>query len=237
MEQESPIEHRREAPWKAGLRAARANVVPGLIVQAAMVALLLTYYFSPSSRAWFDGIADVKQRWGFGYSAMAGIIAGAVLPELMRWLVLQKGRLRRTNFIELLFGVPFWCFMGVVVDQLYRWQAVWFGDEPTPSVVIPQVIVDQFVYNPLFAAPVTVWLYAWKNRGYRWRAEFFTLRYYRDHVVPLLFATWGVWIPIVIVLYMLPEPVQIPLFALALSIWVMLVSWMAAETRDKDAEN
>ena len=44
-----------------------------------------------------------------------------------------------------------------------------------------------------------------------------------------LFATWGVWIPVVTVLYMLPEPVQIPLFSLALSLWAILYAWMSEE--------
>lgn len=220
---------RREPPWRAGLRAARANLVPGLIVQGAMVALMLAYFLHPATRALLEGMAETKRRWGYGYSALAGVIAGAVVPELMRWLVFQRGRLRRRNFTELGFATPFWCGMGLVVDAFYRLQARWFGDEPVPSVVVPQVIVDQFVYNPLFAAPVTVWLYAWKNAGYRWRRGWFTPKYYVDRVVPALFATWGVWIPVVIVLYLLPEPVQIPLFALALSLWVMLYSWMAAE--------
>lgn len=220
-------EIRREAPWKAGLRAARANVVPGLILQGAMVAILLGYFFHPPLRELLERLAEVKARWGYAYSALAGIVAGAVVPELMRGLVLQRGRFGPGNLRELVFAVPFWCGMALVVDVLYRGQALLFGDEPTPSVVIPQVLVDQFVYNPLFAAPVTVWLYAWKNGGYRWQRRFFTPGYYRERVVPALFATWGVWIPVVTVLYTLPEPVQIPLFALALSLWVMLYSWMS----------
>ena len=233
---EAAIAHRRrEAPWRAGLRAGRANLVPGLIVQSAMVGLMLAYYFHPPTRELMEGMAETKRRWGYGYSALAGVVAGALVPEGMRWLLFQKGRLRRRNLAELAFAMPFWCGMGLAVDLLYRGQARWFGDEAVPSVVVPQVLVDQFVYNPLFAAPVTVWLYAWKNGGYRWRREFLTLRYYRDRVVPALFATWGVWIPVVTVLYLLPEPVQIPLFALALSLWVMLYSWMAAEATSGDA--
>jgi hypothetical protein len=193
----------REAPWRAGLRAVRANVLPGLIVQGAMVVLLGLYYFYPPAQAVFLRLAKTKEAWGFGYSILAAAVAGAV--------------------------VPFWGAMGFVVDVFYRCQAQWFGDEPVPSVVIPQVLVDQFLYNPLFAAPVTVWLFDWKNRGYRMTCDFFTVRYYRDHVVPALFATWGVWIPVVTVLYLLPEPVQIPLFSLALSLWAILYAWMSED--------
>jgi hypothetical protein len=219
----------REAPWRAGLRAARANVLPGLLVQGAMVVLLGLYYFHAPSRAGFDRLAETKAAWGFAYSVLAAVVAGAVVPELLRIVLRQRGRVRRANFAELLFGIPFWGGMGFIVDVFYRCQARWFGDEAVPAVVIPQVLVDQFLYNPLFAAPVTVWLFAWKNHGYRMTRDFFTARYYRDHVVPALFATWGVWIPVVTVLYLLPEPVQIPLFSLALSLWAILYAWMSEE--------
>lgn len=219
----------REAPWRAGLRAARANVVPGLVVQGAMLSLLLLYSFHAPSRPAFGRLAETKAAWGIGYSVLAAAVAGAVVPELLRVLLGQRGRLRAANFKELLFGIPFWGAMGFVVDLFYRGQARWFGDEPVALVVIPQVLVDQFVYNPLFAAPVTVWLFDWKNRGYRMTRDFFTARYYRDHVVPALFATWGVWIPVVTVLYLLPEPVQIPLFSLALSLWAILYGWMSED--------
>ncbi|MCW1887646.1 hypothetical protein OKA04_23110 [Luteolibacter flavescens] len=219
----------REAPWRAGLRAVRANVLPGLLVQGAMVTLLVLYYFHPPARGFFLRLAETKAAWGFGYSILAAAIAGAVVPELLRIVINQRGRLQAKNFRELLFTIPFWGGMGFVVDVFYRGQALWFGDEPIASVVIPQVLVDQFLYNPLFAAPVTVWLFAWKNRGYRMSREFFTASYYRDHVVPALLATWGVWIPVVTVLYLLPEPVQIPLFSLALSLWAILYAWMSED--------
>ncbi len=223
--------NRREPPWTAGLRAARANVVPGLIVQALMLGVLLAYYFHPPMRGWLDGLAQLKARWSYGYTAISSIIAGAIIPELLRIFVFQKGRIRRSNWENLLFTVPFWCFMGVTVDFFYRRQAVWFGSEVTLVVVLKKVLVDQFLYNPLFAAPATSWLYDWKNRGYRFRGTgvFFTAGYYRDFVVPTLFATWGVWIPVVTILYSLPTLLQIPLFGLALSMWVMLYTWMSEQ--------
>lgn len=220
---------RREAPWAAGLRAARANLVPGLMVQAAMLGILLAYFFYPPMRGWLDRLAEVKARWGYGYSAVAAIVAGAIIPELMRIVVFQNGRVRRENFANLLFSAPFWCAMGLVVDFFYRQQAQWFGAEATFAVVWKKVMVDQFLYNPLFAAPITAWLYDWKNSGYRIQriSKFFTAAYYKEIIVPTLIATWGVWIPIVSILYSLPTLLQIPLFALALSLWVMLYTWMS----------
>jgi hypothetical protein len=121
--------------------------------------------------------------------------------------------------------------MGLSVDCFYRCQAGWFGGEATVAVVTKKVLVDQFLYNPLFACPVTTWLYDWKSRGFRLRGTtaFFSIEYYRDHVLPTLFATWGIWIPVTLILYSLPSILQIPLFGLALSLWVMLYTWMSEQ--------
>ncbi|MGB6221870.1 hypothetical protein [Haloferula sp.] len=220
---------RREAPWRAGLRAAKANVIPGLMVQAVMVGLLVAYYFHPPTRELLERLAEVKSRWGYLYSAVASLVAGAVIPELLRILVFQKGRVVRENLGNFLFAAPFWAGMGMLVDAFYRLQAMWWGDEATASVVIPQVLLDQFVFSPFITAPLTTWLYEWKNLGYRMKREFFTLTYCRDRILPTVVAIWGVWIPIVTVLYTLPETLQIPLFSLALSMWVMLYTWMSEE--------
>lgn len=219
----------REPPWMAGLRAARANVLPALMVQGVMLALLLAYYFYPPTTLWLDRLAMLKQHWGYGYSAVAAIIAGALIPEILRIAVFQHGRFHARNLRNLIFTVPFWGMMGLIVDLLYRSQAVWFGDSATIPVVAKKVLVDQFVYNPLFAAPVTVWLYDWKHRGYRFAGlgGLFKAGYYRDAVLPVLFAGWGVWIPVVSILYSMPSRLQVPMFALALSLWVVLYTWMS----------
>ena len=221
----------REAPWLAGLRAARANVVPGLIVQALMLAVLLAYFFYPPTREWLDRLAEIKSRWSYGYTAIASVIAGALIPELLRVLVFQKGQIRRENGANLFFTIPFWCFMGIMVDFFYRCQAGWFGAEATFAVVVKKVVVDQFLYTPLFASPVTAWLYDWKNRDYRLAGlrDFFTRDYYAGTIFPRLLAAWVVWIPVVSILYSLPSELQIPLFALALSLWVILYTWMTEQ--------
>jgi len=198
-----------------------------------MLAVLLAYYFYPPMRGWLDALAEIKARWGYGYSAVNAILAGAIIPELLRIFIFQQARVRRFNFSNLLFTVPFWGVMGVTVDFFYRCQAGWFGEAATFPIVAKKVLVDQFLYNPLFAAPMTTWLYDWKSRGYRTRGTgvFFTPGYYRDLILPTLFATWGVWIPVVSILYSLPSLLQIPLFGLALSWWVVLYTWMSEQRK------
>ncbi|MDA7933290.1 hypothetical protein N9B58_00285, partial [bacterium] len=61
MSVEKPVKD-LEKPWEAGLRAARANLLPGLILQLIMLALLLGYYFYPPTTELLNKLADLKAR-------------------------------------------------------------------------------------------------------------------------------------------------------------------------------
>ena len=211
-----------------GLQAARANFVPGLIVQAAMITVVLAYYYYEPARALLAQLAEMKARWGYGFSFLAGAIAGGVLPELLNVVVFQRGRVRWENAANLLFGILYWGSQGMVVDGLYRLQAVMFGSHVDFFTVVKKVLVDQFVYNPIYAAPLGLAVYEWKNQGYRiaGMARVLTGRFYKERTVPALVATWGVWIPLVALVYSLPSLLQIPLFSLALTFWVILFTWI-----------
>lgn len=218
-----------------GVRAAKANVIPALVVQAVMLMLVSGYYFYPPTTLFLNEWALLKQNWGYGYSAGAAAIAGGVIPEIMRVLCFQRVRLKRSNIVNLLFTIPFWGCTGMAVDLFYRMQAQWFGAEVTFQVVATKVIVDQFIYNPLIAGPTGAWFYDWKLSGCSFHnmRRFITLEYYREVIVPILFATWGVWIPLVTILYSLPSLLQIPLFGLALAMWVILYTWMSEQRSQK----
>ncbi|MDX1681339.1 MAG: hypothetical protein R3242_11490, partial [Akkermansiaceae bacterium] len=219
VEQSPDSKPGREWPWQAGLRSARANFLPALVVQAAMVALLIAYYQHPPTREALDQLADFKQRTGYLFICGSAMLAAGIIPELLRIFFFQKGRIRKRNLSNLLFTLPFWAFMAITVDLFYKLQDRVFGDAVDLQTVAIKVAVDQFVYAALFASPVTCILYEWKLKGYRISRmpRVFSLRYYRDVVFPVLFANWCVWIPMICVVYCLPLPLQFPLFSLALS--------------------
>ena len=128
----------------------------------------------------------------------------------------------------MLFTVPVWGFDGTLVDLLYRSEAAWFGDVVTLPVVAAKICVDQFGYNPAFAAPFGVLTYEWKNNGISAEPlrQLFTISHYRDKIIPTLLATWAVWIPLMAIIYSVPLALQFPLFGLALSFWVLLLTYM-----------
>jgi len=193
-----------------------------------MVLLVLAYYFFPPAHSWFEALAVAKGHWGYAFSYVSSVIAGAVLPFALTIAVVQRGRLKRGDLAGLVFLCLFWGVDGVIIDAFYRLQAVIFGAHADLPVVFKKVLVDQFIYNPLFAAPNTMACFEFKNQGYRpsRTGHVFTAKFYREQVIPALCATWAVWIPVTSAIYALPSLLQIPLFALALSFWSLLVTYI-----------
>jgi hypothetical protein len=215
-------------PLTLGWEAARANAVPALIIQAIMLALFVAYYTNHAAFRALNQLAHYKASHGLYFVIAASIMAGAIIPEIFLILFFQRGRANRRNLRNLLFTVPVWGFDGTLVDLLYWNQAVWFGDVVTLPVVCAKICVDQFGYNPFFAAPFGVLTYEWKNNGISLGpvGQLFTLAHYRDKILPTLVATWAVWIPLMAIIYSLPLALQFPLFGLALSFWVLLLTYM-----------
>jgi len=215
-------------PWLIGIHAAKANLVPGLIVQAVIIVVVIAYYFFEPARQWLAQLAEIKRQAGYLYSWIAGAVAGGILPEILTVTVFQNCRVRRQNLGNVIFSMLFWGITGVLVDALYRGQTWWFGPQVDFSTVTRKMLVDQFIYNPFWAAPFGLACYEWKNQGYRLEgmSRVLTLRFYKQKTIPALVATWGVWIPVVCMVYSLPPLLQIPLFSLALTFWVMIFAWI-----------
>jgi hypothetical protein len=219
---------RSRTPLALGWEAARANALPGFVLQAMMLALLVAYYLSPATASVLNQIAEYKKEHGLLFVVLAAIAAGALLPELFVVFFFQRGRMRAHNFRNLAFTVPTWAVDGILVDLMYRHMAVWFGDVVSVPVVLAKICVDQFGYNPFIAAPGEVLVYEWKNTRFSWKSvrRAFTWNHYRDQIVPTLLATWVVWLPLMAIIYSLPAALQFPLFSLALTFWVLLLTYM-----------
>jgi len=211
-----------------GWDAAKANAVPAFILQGAMLLVLVAYYCSPRWADFLNRVAQYKEEHGLVFVVGAAVLAGAIVPEIFVILFFQRGRPRRQNLRNLAFTVPTWGVDGVLVDLMYRLNALWFGDVVTAGVVVAKILVDQLGYNPFFAAPAEVLVYEWKNEGFSWRSvrRALTWDHYRDKIVPTLLATWAVWGPLMAIIYSLPFALQFPLFSIALTFWVLLLTYM-----------
>src|SRR5438105_6594801 len=211
-----------------GWEAARANAKPALIIQAIMLVVAVAFYTNAAVAGALRNLAEFKREHGLAFVIATSVAAGAVIPELFLILFFQRGRPHLGNLRNLAFTIPVWGFDGSLVDLLYRSEARWLGDLATAPVVLGKILIDQFGYNVFFAAPFGVLTYEWKNNGISLLPvrDLFTWQHYRDKIIPTLVATWAVWIPLMAIIYSLPLALQFPLFGLALSFWVLLLTYM-----------
>ncbi len=206
------------------------NLRPGLVLQAFALLLLLAYYFVPAARAAFDQLGQIKQQHGYLYSSLSGGLFGGLVPYLF---LLGTGRVpAHRRLPELAFYLGFWLWKGAEVDAFYRGQALLFGSDASFTTILNKTLVDQFIYNVLWAAPCQTLFYLWKDADFSLAGTKQRLREvsFAQRTLTVLFSTWLVWIPAVAVVYSLPSPLQIPIFNLVLCFWCLLLSYLSRES-------
>jgi hypothetical protein len=203
-----------EAPWRSGLQGARANLVPGAVLQLVALALVLGYYREPAVHRALSRLVEVRQAAGLGFGIASTALFGAVVPLLYLHF---SGRGKRGGHaysaLQGLCLTGFWAYKGIEIDLWYRLQAHWIGAGHGAATIALKVILDQLVYSPLFAVPVTVAVYQVVQAWPDWRGSLADLRapgWYRRRSLQVLIANAGVWIPAVVVIYALPTPLQLP---------------------------
>ena len=220
-----------EAPWSAGLRSARANLIPGLILQLFALTLVLAYYHHAPTRALCERLASFRTEQGLIYSFFATSFFGGLLPCL--YLRLSPATRARFDLKQNLLLLCFWAYKGVEVDLWYRLLVRMVGSGTDAHTVVIKMLLDQFITCPLFFVPVTVIVYAWNDTHFNTAAVISDLRtsgWYRRRVLPMLISNLGVWVPTVCIIYSLPSALQIPLFNLVLCFFTLLIAHL---TRDQ----
>lgn len=220
-------------PFAQGFAAARANLVPGFVLWVVGLVVVINYYFWPPSKGAFAAVANLKTEYGYLFAAISTGFFGGVLPFIFQKL--QAGGARATPWNQLPFMTVYWSARGVEIDALYRLQAFVFGDEATAGVVTLKVLADQFLYCPFWCIPTVVLIYLWKDSGYDWKRtrERLGPHWYYRRAVPIMVSNWSVWIPAVAFIYLLPQPLQLPLQNIVVCFWVLLLMVLTAGDREE----
>lgn len=207
--------------------AARANLFPGLVLQAGAASILAIYYLHPNARPAFDWFGALKEEYGYLYSALSTAISGGLVPFLF---LLMQGRTRPNKTAELAFYILFWAFLGIQVDALYRLQAILFGTEPSFWVLVKKVALDQLVFTAFWSVPLATLAYKWKNADFCWpRVQpQLTHQFFALHLPIMVVSAWLVWVPAVTIIYSLPAALQFPMFSLVQCFWSLLVEMLNA---------
>lgn len=219
--------------WGEAVKALRANLLPGLILQALIVALGAAYLWHPATRHFFGELSELKSRWGLLFSFAGTSLASTLLPEILGLLLPHAAQGRNGGpglASRLLFGLPFWGLIGMQVDLFYRLQYHLFGPSDHATAIVAKVLVDAFVYCPLLAIPQAVCIFLWRDHNFTHRGfhGWTPLRFYALKIFPVLVANWMVWIPLICIIYSLPPALGIPFFIIAQSFWVMVFTTLSA---------
>lgn len=211
--------------------AAARNARPGLLLWGAAGSVLALYYGSEAGRAALVAWMELKLRYGALYSFLAGGLFAGLLP---RAVMLATGVHRGALLPELVFGFLFWGYKGVEVDFLYRGQALLFGDGIDWRTVASKTLVDQALYSALWASPSITLTYVWKEAGFRLDALRARLDrpFWRLELPSVIIANALVWTPTVVIVYLLPQPLQLPVSNFVASFWVLMLTLLVKRPAD-----
>ncbi len=214
-----------KAPFRPGLEAIRKCWKPFLFLQAIALLIVVGFYQSEAIAAFCGQLASLKARFGLLYSAIATAIAGSLLPEIARTVILRNWSFPRQRRRDIVFALVAFAGAGVMVDLQYRLLALLFGVGTDPMTVTLKVLTDQFICTSLYGAPY--WLLIYGFRFHRYRVVP-TLReispqWYLHRLLPLLLPTWFYWIPITTLTFSLPQQLQLTMFSMALAAWSLLM--------------
>jgi hypothetical protein len=221
-----------EAPWRGGLRAARANLRPGLVLQVVALALVLAYYWHAPTHRIVAHLSALRVDLGLVSGIVSTGFCGGVLPFLYLRYGPRGGA--RLGWRQGAFLTSFWAYKGLEVDLFYRLMAWTVGTNHDVWTVVIKTLLDQFVYCPVLAVPLTVVAYEWSESGFsaaRVVADIRVPGWYGRRVLPMLISSLGVWLPGAAIIYSLPTPLQLPLQNIVLCFYTLLIAHLSRHTR------
>ncbi|MGV3615982.1 MAG: hypothetical protein ACO1SV_11665 [Fimbriimonas sp.] len=203
----------------------RDNWRPFVLIQICMFAAVFAYYRLPAVGAISDTAAEAKARGGYLFSAVATIFASLVLPELAQRATRTA---KRVDIKEIFFRAGFFGLIGVVIDAFYRLLALLFGNSNEIAVIVKKGLVDQLIFAPFVAIPMSAVAFLWRDEGFDARATVRALRNgaFLPRYVPVIITCWGFWFPTLVAVFAMPARLQFVLYLFAQAAWSLLLVHM-----------
>jgi hypothetical protein len=220
--------------FKRGLvqfwNALKDNWVPAIGIWVLGALVVYGYYHGGFVRSVSDEVLVLRGKYGLLYPIASMVVFGAILPSFSQIAIRPSDA--RLAMTRLPWLALFWAYKGVEIEYFYKLQAVVWGDSPSFWHVAAKVFTDQFIYNPILGAVTLILALRWiARRVGEIPADTKILGpgWYKQLVVPLLVATWVLWIPAVSLVYMMPTALQLPLANLIMWLWSMMLIFMAKQ--------
>ena len=154
------------------------------------------------------------------------------LPKRWCWVTAQS---HRRAFATPGFAIAAFAFSGVIIDFIYRGMALLFGSDTRFTTVIKKVLFDQYVTTPFYGAPYWVLVYVIRSNRYNVLKSLRPIspRWYVSSVIPLLIPSWSFWLPMTLLIFSLPTPLQFCMFCFASAAWSLVMVFVATKEAEK----
>lgn len=177
------------------------------------------YYCVPAQNALFEPLARWQVESGWIAAFLNRVIFCGIIPGVFLLCVksIRPSRPLLTVAAYSLWG-GLW---GVACDGFYTLQNAVFGPGTDLATLVKKTLVDQLARNVFLCTPVNAVFFPWVARDFKRRP----VRSCRDFVqdcLAMLVANWIVWVPVTVVVYAFPLPLQIQLVGLASSFWMLV---------------
>ena len=139
--------------FNKGLAAAKKNAIPAIALQILAVALIVSYYNVPHVRAALDRVGIWNVEWSPWFGMILTMCFGGVIPLTIEAFQAWRSGEKQRNVLQVAFTLLVWGVCGFVAVHFYALQAQLFGDDQKVSTIIKKVLVDQFIYVPLYVTP------------------------------------------------------------------------------------
>ena len=192
----------------------------------AMGGIMALYYLWPPGSALLSSYGAWQAAGGVVRVGLVAGFAGGVLGELSVVYFRDGGRWNARHVEDMAFRFVLFVVGGMVVSIFYIYQARWFGDGLTWRVVVPKVLVDQFVFSVFWSTTFYSIAFHWQAVRYSGRRLWADLTpdFIFDRMLPILITNWMFWIRGVTLVYCMPLPLQMPLNIFATAIWGVLLA-------------
>ncbi|WP_166424191.1 hypothetical protein [Paraglaciecola sp. 20A4] len=215
-------------------RALKVNFIPAICLQIIALGIGFSYFYWPASLPVFNFFGQLKAQHGANYAVVSTALFGGLLPYLY---LLSVGQISFKPKRQLLFYCALWAIMGWLVDTFYGLQITLFGNDTDIATLIKKTAFDQFVFSALLTCPFLTLSYQFKDAQFSFEAFLQTLnkRLFLLYLPTTIVTNWLVWIPAVLLIYLMPPVLQIPLFNLVLCFFVLVLAMLNSDPKATSA--
>ena len=191
---------------RPSLQALRRLWLPFVLIQLVALMIVLAYFRDDAFARWCDMLGQVKARWGVLFAMLTMPLAGAVVPEIVKFVTGVDRTLTRHRLLDVIYLIPWFMFIGVGLDLFYQVLNATLGDAPKPHIVLTKVLLDQLVFTPLVGAVYLPLAFTFRRNRFsvlRTTREL-SFGWYLREVVPIIVPIWAYWFPMCVLMYALP---------------------------------